>query len=135
MQTSLHPADMVDREGRQVPNTGFPLCLYEDDDQDSVGLKFPEYPEDRFCNSFQPTFNEYGLCYTYNNVKLGLDQHDWDSGKSGERSGSSRPPHPDLFRIRKVAGCGKERGFQMVIDSHKIMNLIPPEKRSKGFKV
>ena len=31
-----------------------------------------EYKE-RYCDAFQPTFNEHGLCYTFNNPDVGLD--------------------------------------------------------------
>ena len=33
--------------------------------------------EDTFCTpkSFQATFNEYGMCFTYNNHKQGMDGH------------------------------------------------------------
>ena len=33
--------------------------------------------DDAYCppKSFQPTFNEYGRCYTFNNHQQGMDKH------------------------------------------------------------
>ena len=50
-----------------------PICKYNSQ-QD--GVKIQEYNE-RFCEpkSFQPTFNEYGMCFTYNNRKQGMNEY------------------------------------------------------------
>ena len=37
--------------------------------------------------------------------------------------------------ILKIAGCGKNKGFQIVLDSHRLSSLMPEGKFSKGFKV
>lgn len=39
------------------------------------------------------------------------------------------------FSIHNVTGCGREHGFQLVIDSHQMMSLLPRERLTKGFKV
>ena len=42
--------------------------------------------DDRYCDpgAFQPTFNEYGMCFTFNNRKQGLEEyfrtHDSNNG-------------------------------------------------------
>ena len=38
----------------------------------SLGIKLEEYDE-YYCNAFQPTFNEHGFCYTFNNPDTSLD--------------------------------------------------------------
>ena len=47
-----------------------PICNYNDE----VGVVVNEYDE-RYCDvkAFQPTFNEYGMCFTFNNRKQGMD--------------------------------------------------------------
>ena len=47
-----------------------PICNYNDE----VGVVVEEYDE-RYCDvkTFQPTFNEYGMCFTFNNRKQGMD--------------------------------------------------------------
>ena len=37
--------------------------------------------------------------------------------------------------ILKVAGCGKNKGLQIVLDSHRLSSFMPEGKLSKGFKV
>ena len=64
MKKSLHPPHVVEN-GRIVPNAAFPFCKYGRREGDGVLL--PDYG-DRFCDDFQTTFNEHGLCYTFNNV-------------------------------------------------------------------
>ena len=34
-----------------------------------------------------------------------------------------------------MTGCGKRRGFQLVVDSQRINSLLPKAHMSKGFKV
>ena len=48
-----------------------PICNYNDE----IGAVVKKYKE-RYCVStaFQPTFNEYGMCFTFNNRKQGMDQ-------------------------------------------------------------
>ena len=38
----------------------------------TLGIKLEEYDE-HYCNAFQPTFNEHGFCYTFNNPDASLD--------------------------------------------------------------
>ena len=64
MKKSLHPPHVVEN-GRVVPNAAFPFCNYGRREGD--GVQLPEYG-DRFCDDFQTTFNDHGLCYTFNNV-------------------------------------------------------------------
>ena len=40
-----------------------------------------------------------------------------------------------MIKIRKVTGCGKRNGFQLVVDSQRINSLLPKERLIKGFKV
>ena len=49
-----------------------PICKYNEEN----GIEITEY-NDVFCKpkSFQPTFNEYGMCFTFNNHKQGMDEH------------------------------------------------------------
>jgi hypothetical protein len=37
--------------------------------------------------------------------------------------------------IRQVAGCGRKSGFQLIIDNHKMENLMEKGKKSKGYYV
>ena len=50
-----------------------PICKYNSE-QDGVTIQ--KY-NDKFCEpkAFQPTFNEYGMCFTYNNRKQGMDEY------------------------------------------------------------
>ena len=68
-----------------------------------VGLSYGPYGE-RYCKDFQSTINEEGLCYTWNNVELG----------------TSGMIEKGPFLIQKVKGCGKTRGFRLVVDSQKL---------------
>lgn len=47
-----------------------PICSYDDE----IGVEVKEYDE-RYCDPkvFQLTFNEYGMCFTFNNRKQGLE--------------------------------------------------------------
>ena len=51
------------------------------------------------------------------------------SFRNGE--GKSNTINPVL----KVAGCGKNKGLQIVLDSHRLSSFLPEGKLSKGFKV
>ena len=50
-----------------------PLCKYNSEQE---GIEISKYKE-TFCEpkAFQPTFNEYGMCFTYNNRKQGMDEY------------------------------------------------------------
>ena len=46
---------------------------------------------------------------------------------------------PRIFRVRKVAGCGKENGLQLVLDNKRLLGLISPAQRrrqslSQGYR-
>ena len=51
-----------------------PTCSYNSKNQE--GLVVKGY-NDQYCNpdAFQPTFNEWGMCYTFNNFKQGMDEY------------------------------------------------------------
>ena len=75
MQMSLHPPHVLRQEDKNsdsnhsnnhiINRPHFPFCYYSSDSE-SVGEKLDEYNE-YYCNAFQPSFNEYGLCHTFNN--------------------------------------------------------------------
>ena len=50
-----------------------PICKYNSEQK---GVDISKY-NDKFCESkaFQPTFNEYGMCFTYNNRKQGMNEY------------------------------------------------------------
>ena len=41
----------------------------------------------------------------------------------------------ETFWQRKVTGCGKNRGFQLVLDAQRIQSLLPKSHLTRGFKV
>ena len=45
---------------------------------------------------------------------------------------SKRPPKRT---IRNVKGCGKKSGFQLIIDTQRLTNLIPKHPKSKGYQI
>ena len=49
-----------------------PTCKYND----KIGTNIAGYNQ-TYCDEsvFQPTFNEYGMCYTFNNRKQGMDRY------------------------------------------------------------
>ena len=49
-----------------------PICKYGD----KIGKNVSGYTQ-TYCDKsvFQPTFNEYGMCYTFNNRKQGMDEY------------------------------------------------------------
>ena len=108
-----------------IPSPAFPFCYYQDK-TDSKGRPFGPYG-DNYCEDFQPTFNENGLCYTYNNHELGMIAFEGaDADHRAERS----------FQVRKVKGCGKKKGFTLIVDNHDTFNAYTPGVgRLKGFKV
>lgn len=79
MQMSLHPPHALDQQGAEdgkvVPNPAFPFCFFgAGKNKAEQGAYLSAYQE-HYCNSFQTTFNEYGLCYTFNNADQGF--HDY----------------------------------------------------------
>jgi hypothetical protein len=56
-----------------VPQSAIPLCIY-DGREEGYTMKQKGYDNGVFCQNFQTTFNENGLCYTYNNLELSLDK-------------------------------------------------------------
>ncbi len=108
MRTSLHPPHKVIRAGaagrrkpEMTPNAAFPYCYYQDKDEE--GVRHGPYGA-RYCDSFQTTFNEMGLCYTYNAGDLGIDP-DLDE---------------DAVKVRNVKGCGWKKGLSLIIDRQKL---------------
>lgn len=96
------------------------FCTYFD-----LGESFGPYNE-KYCNAFQTTINEEGLCYTFNNFNLGT------SGISDEDD--------KIFTVQKVPGCGKSKGFRVVVDSqrlaYKSKKLYGQSQQEKGgFRV
>ena len=77
-----------------------PICKYNSE-QDGVMIQ--KY-NDKFCEpkAFQPTFNEYGMCFTYNNRKQGMDEyfrlyHSIDDGENFSDSNAN-------IAIKSLAG-------------------------------
>ena len=58
-----------------------PICKYNEE----RGIEIKEY-KDVFCKpkAFQLTFNEYGMCFTFNNHKQGMDEHFYTENSEGE---------------------------------------------------
>ncbi len=77
MRYSLHPPHVLERDSSSsssfvpVPGASFPICSYDGDGGGADAAVADEYPSDRFCGLFRTTFNDHGLCYTFNNVRLG----------------------------------------------------------------
>ena len=98
MKMSLHPPHVFektknDEDGEQekiIPNSAFPFCFYGSEKK-SKDIQSP------YCKDFQTTFNEQGQCYSFNNVNLNV--------KTPE----------NFVNIRKVTGCGRKSGLQLVI--------------------
>ena len=96
----------------------------------------------QISNTFQTTFNEHGLCYTFNNVDQGMedrfrkaesDDHDDDDLANLEQEKDESQSAP--VTIRKVTGCGRNHGFQLVVDTQQLMTLLPKAHLALGFKV
>ena len=64
---------MIDRSGKPQSQAAFPVCIY-DGNQDGYEINKEGYGNNPYCNMFQTTFNEHGMCYTYNNYELSLDK-------------------------------------------------------------
>lgn len=74
---SLQPPHPIESSGEIVPNAAFPFCFYGSSKYGSLegnesvaGTFLPSYQE-HYCNVFRTTFNEHGLCYTFNNADQG----------------------------------------------------------------
>ena len=89
-----------------------PICKYNSE-QDGVTIQ--KY-NDKFCEpkAFQPTFNEYGMCFTYNNRKQGMDEyfrlyHSIDDGENFSDStvNIARDNDEDLDIVKVSLWCSK----------------------------
>ena len=85
----------------------------------------------------QTTFNEYGLCYTFNNVDQGIEDRfkkaedeDQKEGEKttteqmkngGQKAEENTVKQRSPMTIRKVTGCGRNHGFQLVVDSQQVL--------------
>ena len=151
--------ELAQLSSAQLPHTGhvengikykplFPFCEYPDSETaDFDGLEH----KSRYCESMQTTFNDYGVCYTFNNVKQFLDDN-----LKGNRTGPIRVKilqnQASRFilmltqlltkivssKVRKVTGCGKDKGLQLVLDANKISRLLPlaeSNQFSSGYNV
>ena len=65
LQLTLHPPHAVHNK-KIVSSPTFPFCFYGSEGR--LG-------QEHYCNAFQTTFNEYGLCYTFNNAHQGLQEY------------------------------------------------------------
>ena len=98
------------------------------------------------------------MCYTFNNYPQGMNQYlnhvpnpkngKADSNTNNEQFLSSlfnfRPiesttcsdtTDAKFQNVKKVTGCGKKSGLQLIIDSQKMNNLFSENIRSKGYYV
>ena len=160
-----------------------PICNYNDE----IGVEVKEYDE-LYCNpnAFQLTFNEYGLCFTFNNRKQGLEDfflthHASNTLESNINSSNetgikhamttlknTEDDTKEIFKVYylpnyfwkhcfiikfytveltiyiyiyywffQVRGCGKERGFKLILDNQKMLSAMPKEvgKRANGYRV
>ena len=99
---SLHPPHVIEKtkndddkeQEKIIPNSAFPFCFYGSEKK-SKDIQSPY--QESYCKDFQTTFNEQGQCYSFNNVNLNV-----------------KTPK-NLVNIRKVTGCGRKSGLQLVI--------------------
>ena len=196
LQLTLHPPHAVHNK-KIVSSPTFPFCFYGSEGR--LG-------QEHYCNAFQTTFNEYGLCYTFNNAHQGLQEY-FSNETFWQRKGNFNLTKdffsqyffsfslfifplfdftwfffevffiifflfpisfPDFFpyffpylfpflllvkyfpffffffndkyyqfyiSFQKVTGCGKNRGFQLVLDAQRIQSLLPKNHLTRGFKV
>ena len=96
------------------------------------------------------------MCYTFNNFPQGMNQYlnhasenvNTDTKASNGEFLSSllnlRPiqstpctdaTNENFQTVKKVRGCGKKSGLQLIIDSQKMNNLFSKNMRSKGYHV
>ena len=67
---------MINGKQQINPNPTFPFCFYGSENK--VEGQEPSYLkayQESYCNAFQTTFNEHGLCYTINNSEQGFDEN------------------------------------------------------------
>ena len=67
--------EMINGKQQINPNPTFPFCFYGSENK--VEGQQPSYLkayQESYCNAFQTTFNEHGLCYTINNSEQGFDE-------------------------------------------------------------
>ncbi|XP_059093651.1 uncharacterized protein LOC131888743 [Tigriopus californicus] len=120
MRFSIHPPHVAEVQEdfsiRQMPQPLFPFCWFRD--QLDSGIKYGPYDE-HYCHSFQTTFNDHGLCYTFNNFDLGFDDRATN----------------EAVQVRKVQGCGKSKGLRVIIDNHKFATLGSRNTPGSKFQV
>ena len=99
------------------------------------------------------------MCYTFNNYPQAMNQYlnrlpdvEYNNGHDSKESNRDffssflnfRPiettPCSENINtmypeIKKVTGCGKKSGLQLIIDSHKMLNLLPKDFRMQGYYV
>ena len=106
-----------------------------------------------FFNYFKTTFNEYGLCYTFNNYPQAMDSYlnrkptnksefDFEERKDDFpfvprfiMPDENTPCTSGIGEIRQVAGCGRKSGLRLIIDNHKMENLLQQGEQSDGYYV
>jgi hypothetical protein len=122
---NVHDGDSLQR----VSAPTFPFCWYYRDNLTNAGVEFGPYGE-RYCDSFQATFNEYGLCYTYNNEDLHTNGIQADKG--GDITNvNGNGGH--AFEVKKIEGCGKKKGLRLIIDANEMSTRGRHEHGSNGF--
>ena len=102
---------------------------------------------------FKTTFNEYGLCYTFNNYPQAMNNYlkrkpsdnlsDFDfKAKENDYSpfrlllpADTTPCTAGIGEIKQVTGCGRKSSFQLIVDNHKMENLLPHGEKSNGYYV
>ncbi|XP_071747853.1 uncharacterized protein [Lepeophtheirus salmonis] len=111
MRSSNHPPHVYEN-GKFQPDPSMPLCNYAGElSEKATDARI------RFCDAFQNTINEDGLCYSFNNNQLGME-----TLKS-----------TGFYELRKVQGCGKIKGLQLAIDVNKLPYSIISNAQPKGF--
>ena len=120
LYTSLVIIVVLELDDKISLNPTFPFCFYGPQESNTHDLKtsYMNAYQESYCNAFQTTFNELGICYTINNLDQGFD----------DTKNGSRP-------LLKVKGCGKSKGLKLVLDSQRLSSMLPKGTRSKGFKV
>ena len=90
-----------------------PICNYNGE----IGIEIKTYNE-RYCDpvAFQPTFNEYGMCYTFNNRKQGMDE--FFETHSATEAATNRE-YSKAPTKNKTVGLGRP-----IVDNRKIRKVI-----------
>ena len=96
------------------------------------------------------------MCYTFNNYPQTMEKN--PDPLNLTQTNNPKKPKNDFFssfftfqtskttsytenvhdsnpQIKKVDGCGKKSGLQLIIDNQKLNNLFPKHMRSKGYFV